>query len=292
MIKSMTGYGRREAAWAGRSVTVELRAVNHRFCEVVTRLPKPLVPIEDELKREIQRHCQRGRIELTASIGGGREAEKTPCLDRPLARQYYQLLRELQKELRLPGTIDVALLAGFRDIVMVSDQPVLDRTLHRTVKRLLAGALKDLDAMRRREGQALVRDLKGRLGSVRDLVGLIEARAPAVVQEHFGRMKARVERLIEPEQVDQGRLHQELALFADRCDISEELTRLGSHFTQFDEALMSHESVGRTLDFLLQEIGREINTVGSKANDAEISSQVVRAKSELEKLKEQIQNVE
>ncbi|MEW6543564.1 MAG: YicC/YloC family endoribonuclease [Nitrospirota bacterium] len=288
----MTGYGRREAAWAGGSVIVELRAVNHRFCEVVARLPKSLVPLEDEFKREIQKHCQRGRIELTVSLGGGREGEKAPSLDQPLARQYYRLLRELQKELRLPGVIDVGLLAGFRDIVSVSDLPTRDRTLYRTAKRLLAGALKDLGAMRRREGEALARDLKGRLGSVRDLVALIEARAPAVVQEHFDRMKARVEKLIEPGQVDQGRLHQELALFADRCDVSEELARLGSHFAQFGSAIGSREPVGRTLDFLLQEMGREINTIGSKANDAEISSQVVRLKSEMEKLKEQVQNVE
>lgn len=292
MIKSMTGYGRAESAWAGGAVAVELRAVNHRFCEVVSRLPRTLSGLEDDLKRTVQGRCQRGRIELSVSLTGVTEGEKALSLDRSLAKQYYYLLRDLQRELRLGGTVDVALLAGFRDIVTVSEQPAVTPRLKQLVKRLAAGALDDLDAMRRREGQALARDTKARLRLVRKEAQAIGIRAPLVVRGYFDRMKERVEKLTGTAPIDQGRLSQELAQYADRCDLTEELTRLNSHLSQFDAALKSRESVGRTMDFLLQEMGREVNTIGSKGNDAEIASHVVHIKSELEKIREQVQNIE
>ncbi|TAJ26099.1 MAG: YicC family protein [Nitrospirae bacterium] len=292
MIRSMTGYGRTESAWAGGAVAVELRAVNHRFCEVVTRLPRTLSGLEDDLKRTVQGRCQRGRIELSVSLTGVAEGEKALSLDRSLAKQYYHLLRDLQRELRLGGTVDVALLAGFRDIVTVSEQLAITPRLKQLVKRLAAGALDDLDAMRRREGQALARDTKARLRLVRKEAQAIGIRAPLVVRGYFDRMKERVEKLAGTAPIDQGRLSQELAQYADRCDLTEELTRLNSHLSQFDAALKSRESVGRTMDFLLQEMGREVNTIGSKGNDAEIASHVVRIKSELEKIREQVQNIE
>src|SRR5881296_746186 len=282
MITSMTGYGRREAVWRGGSVVAELRSVNHRFCEVVIRLPRALSSLEDDFKRRIQRRCTRGRVELAVSLHGGKDSGRTISLDRSLAKQDH----------RLGGTIDVALLAGFRDIVSVSDQPVVDRRMTGIVRRLMTGALADLDAMRRREGAALARDAKSRMQVVRQAAASIATRTPLVVQEYFERMKARVEKLVGSGQADSGRLHQEIALYADRCDVTEELTRLESHLAQFTAALNSRGPVGKTLDFLLQEMGREVNTIGSKANDAEISTHVVQIKSELEKVREQVQNIE
>jgi uncharacterized protein (TIGR00255 family) len=292
MIRSMTGYGRRESAWSGRSLSVEVRSVNHRFCEIVSRLPRSLAGLEEDLKKAIQRRCQRGRIELTVSLSGGVEGEKKLSLDRSLAKQYHRLLRELQQELRLGGVIDLSLLSGFRDIVAVSEQPLATAGLKQTVKRLLAGALEDLDAMRRREGQALARDTKHRLLIIREEVEAMTARAPLVVRGLFDRMAERIQKLVGAGPIDQGRLSQELAEYADRCDVSEELTRLDSHLVQFDGALASKEPVGRTMDFLLQEMGREVNTIGSKANDAEMAVHVVRIKGELEKIREQAQNIE
>ena len=291
MIKSMTGYGRREAALKSGSVAVEVRAVNHRFCEIVSRLPRPLASLEEELKRMVQRKCQRGRIEVLVSLGAEREGGKALKLDRALARQYYHLLRELQKEFHLSGTIDVSLMAGFRDIISMSEQPREDPRMARTVTRLLGGALADLDAMRRREGAALARDITARLRAVRAEMGAIQARAPHVVEVYFERLKARVANLT-GQDPDPARLHQELAQYADRCDITEELTRLASHVAQFETALQGRDAVGRTLDFLLQEMGREVNTTGSKANDAEIATHVVQIKGELEKIREQVQNIE
>ena len=292
MIHSMTGYGRREASWAGGSVTVEVRAVNHRFCEVVARLPRSLVLLEEEFKRTIQRRCTRGRIDLTVSFTGARETGKTLSLDRSVAKQYHQVLAALKRDFRLGGTIDLALLAGFREIISISDQPVENQGLQRVVKRLLAGALSDLDVMRRREGTVLARDTRNRVEEIADTTRRIREKVPTVVAGHFERMKTRIERLVGAGQIDVARLTQELALFADRCDVSEELTRLGSHLEQFSASLKSQGAVGRTLDFLIQEMGREVNTIGAKANDAEIAALVIHMKGELEKIREQVQNIE
>jgi uncharacterized protein (TIGR00255 family) len=288
----MTGYGRREATWAGGTVAAELRSVNHRFCEIVVRLPRSLTSLEEELKRLIQRRCARGRIELTISFMGAKDMGKSLTLDRALTRQYHSLLRDLKQEFQLSGSIDIGLLAGFREIFATTDRPVEEKRLKQLVKRLVGGALSELDTMRNREGAALGEDTRHRLRTIRDEMRAVEKRGPMVVQQSFNRMRARVEKLMGSNDLDNGRLHQELAVFADRCDVSEEMTRLGSHLDQFEAALKSREAVGRTLDFLLQEMGREINTIGSKANDADIAGRVVRVKGELERIREQVQNIE
>ena len=293
MIKSMTGYGRQEGAWRAGSLTVELRAVNHRFCEVVVRLPRFLSSLEDAVKRTVLRRVLRGRVEVSGSLQGGRESVKTVSLDRSLAKQYHRALRDLQRHLGVGGTIDLAMLAGARELISVTEQPLADdRDVQRTLLRLVGRALSDLDAMRRREGGVLSRDIKKRVQVIGHSRTLIERRVPAVVQAYFSRMKSRVEKLLGGESPDLGRLNQELALYADRCDVTEEVIRLGSHLAQFGEGLKGRDAVGRTLDFLLQEMGREVNTIGSKANDAQITVHVVRMKGELEKIREQVQNIE
>lgn len=292
MIKSMTGYGRREAGWPGGSVAVEIRSVNHRHCEILIRLPKGLSALEEGLKRIIQTRCQRGRIEATVSLFGRVDGEKHVSLDRALAKQYYVGLQELKASLRLSGQVDVALLAAFREILAVTEAPLDDRLLGQKISRLTSGALTDLDRMRNREGRTLAQDIRQRLRLIGRIAHAIAARAPDSVREHFERMQVRVAQLSGTGSLDQNRLAQELALYADRCDITEELTRLESHVAQFEAALAGREPVGRTLDFLLQEMGREVNTIGSKANDADIAGHVVRLKSEMEKIREQVQNIE
>jgi uncharacterized protein (TIGR00255 family) len=292
MIKSMTGYGRREGTWAGGGLTVEIRAVNHRYLEVVTRVPRSLAAFEDHLKRVVQGRASRGRFEVTVTLSGEREADKTLTLNRPLARQYHKVLTELQRDLRLGGTVDLSVMAAFRDVITPSERPSDSGPLKQAVVRLLRGAVTDLDTMRRREGEALRRDLTERLKTVRAGVEAVAERAPAVVEEYFARMKTRIERLLGAEPVDQARLSQELAVYADRSDVTEEITRLRSHLEQFHAALASRKPVGRAMDFLLQEMGREVNTIGSKANDNEISTHVVQLKGELEKIREQVQNIE
>lgn len=292
MIRSMTGYGRREIAWQGGTVAAEVRAVNHRFCEVQIRLPRTLAAMEEEIKKLVQARCARGHIDVTVTMSGRIEGKRTASLDRALATQYYSALRQLQRDLRVSGTIDLALLAGFRDVVVVTDEAKPDRRVPSLVKRMVTGALADVEAMRRREGQSLAKDLRARLALIAGERGKIAARAPHVVQEAYERMQARVAKVLGGAVPDQARLNQELAHFADRCDVSEELARLDSHLVQFGALIQAHEPVGRTMDFLLQELGREINTIGSKANDSTITGHVITVKAELEKIREQIQNIE
>ena len=291
-MKSMTGFGKRETEWKGISVGVELKSVNHRYCEVVARLPRSLAASEEEFKQLIHRQCVRGRIEFTVSMNVKSHRPKSMMLDRSAARDYHRLLKELQRELHLDGQIDVNLIASLRDVFVVNDQNVEEKDTRNVVVRLTKGALTDMDKMRVREGKALLNDILKRLQAIRLALKSIERRVPHSVQEHFERMKKRVAKLLGENPSNPDRLHQELATYADRCDITEELTRLASHLAQFQESSKAKEAIGRRLDFLLQEMGREINTIGSKANDAEIALHVVAVKSELEKIREQIQNVE
>ncbi len=293
MIRSMTGYGRRESTTRAGTLVVEARSVNHRFCEIVVRAPKPFAGLEDRLRKLVARRVLRGRVDVSVSVQGQRNGAKRLALDRTLAKQYHRALRDLQRELKLSGTVDVSMVASVRDIVSVADQPPThDTRLEGAVLRLLSGTLSDLDAMRVREGKALARDLTQRIRTIGTIADAIERRTPLVVGEHFARMKARVEKLLHGGEADNQRLHQELAVYADRGDITEELTRLRSHLAQLDGAMRRRGSIGKTLDFLLQEVGREVNTIGSKANDAQIATHVVEIKAELEKIREQVQNIE
>jgi uncharacterized protein (TIGR00255 family) len=292
MIKSMTGFGRRQGTWEDGTVTVEVRSVNHRFLEASVRMPKSIGRLEEALKKAIQEHCARGRVECTVFVQGSRGGTRSLQLDAGLAKQYYQALRTLQRSVKLSGPIDIGLVAGFRDVLTVSDQPTEDPKLAKLVEKIGLLAVQDLAKMRKKEGALLAQDLGKRLEILGGLKGQVADRAPGVVQESFLRMKSRVEKLLNEPVPDLPRLHQELALYADRSDITEELVRLDAHMVQFGQTVQSTQPVGKTLDFLLQEMGREVNTIGSKANDAAIATAVVQMKAELERLREQVQNVE
>lgn len=292
MIKSMTGFGRRQGLWSDGTVTVEVRSVNHRFLETSIRLPKSMSGLEESFKKTIQQQCVRGRVDLTVLLQGSRGSTRAVQLDVGLAKQYHQALRTLQRTLKLKGSIDIGLMAGFRDIVALSEQAADDPKLTKIVEKLGLLAVSDMVKMREKEGALLAQDILARLDHVRECRSAVSSRAPSIAKDTFDRMKQRVEKLLVDAIPDLPRLNQELALYADRCDITEELVRLDTHMIQFERALQETESVGKTLDFLLQELGREVNTIGSKANDAPIRADVVRMKAELERIREQIQNVE
>ena len=292
MIRSMTGFGRKQAPWLDGSVIVEVRSVNHRFLEVACRLPRPLQSLEEPFKKAVHQRCTRGRVDLTITIQGGKGRGGLLHVDQALAKQYHQALRQLKTTLKLPGRIDLSLIAGLRDVLTVSDQPVEDPQLAALVLKVGDEALDDLQLMRKKEGMALAKDMQSRIQRMKDHRSEIAGRVPTAVQEGFARMKDRIEKLFGGEAPDLARLHQELALYADRGDITEEIVRLDSHMLQFEQQLKRAESIGKTLEFLLQEMGREVNTIGSKANDAAIAGHVVQMKAELERIREQVQNVE
>lgn len=292
MITSMTGFGRRQGASGEATVTIEVRSVNHRFLETSIRLPKSMGGLEDVLKKTILQHCARGRVDLTVVIQGARGNGRVPQLDENLAKHYHQALRALQRTLKLKGSIDIAMMAGFRDVIVLSEQSTDDPKLFKLVEQLGAKAVRDMVAMRKKEGGLLAKDILSRLACVRTCKTMVSSRASSVTQDAFDRMKLRVEKLLGDAIPDLPRLNQELAIYADRCDITEELVRLDAHMVQFEQAVQHSEPVGKTLDFLLQEMGREVNTIGSKANDSAIAAEVVRMKAELERVREQVQNVQ
>jgi len=292
MITSMTGFGRRQGAWLDGTITVEVRSVNHRFLEMSIRVPKSIGQLEDTFKKTIQEYCARGRVDLTVLLQGSRGGGRSLQLDVALAKQYHRAFQTLQRTLKLKGSIDIGLLAGVRDVMALSDQPVDDPKLAKIIEKLGIQAITDLTKMRKKEGELLAQDLLRRLGQLGECAATVAARVPHVAQETFDRMKVRVEKLMGDAVPDLPRLNQELAVYADRCDITEELVRLEAHMVQFERTVQDTQPVGKTLDFLLQEMGREVNTMGSKANDISITAAVVRMKAELERLREQVQNVE
>lgn len=297
MIRSMTGYGRAEGRHKSTPITVEVRSVNHRHSEVVTKLPRALQAHEDRIRNRVQSHVARGRVDVAVNFSGERDPGRGLVLDRALARRYLALLKELQRELGLKGTPDVALLAGFRDIIKPAELAAEDPGAVRAAEKVLEQALKALDRMRRHEGRTLEQDLLARLQEITGHLRAIRLRLPAIVQERQARLQERVNRLLESagggkDGVDHGRVAQEVALLADRSDVSEELTRLDSHLDQFRNFLRKPEPVGRSLDFLLQEMNREVNTIGSKVGDTAVTQQIVSLKTEFEKIREQVQNVE
>jgi len=292
MIKSMTGYGKGEAATERGRFAVEIRSVNHRYGEIAVRMPRGFLGLENEVKKRVSACLKRGKIDvyiLWEEAGG---AVAAPQVDVELARNYAVLLRELSAELGIPGDISLDVILSqkgvLRDTVAVVDENECLPQLMSAVQ----DAVSAIEAMRCREGSALLADLTARRGQIGGLAGEIAGRAPDVVVEAGQKLRQRLEQLLDGTEVDPARLAQEVALLADRCDVTEELVRLESHFSQFDEALRSREPVGRKLDFLMQEMNREVNTIGSKSNDAGITSLVIRIKAELEKMREQVQNVE
>ncbi len=292
-MKSMTGFGKREVLSQGTMVGVEIRSVNHRFCEIMARLPKTLSSMELALKEQIKEVCERGRIEVMVTVnGGGTVSKKVVQLDRDLARRYVQGLQSLQRECKLSGTVDVNVVAGFRDLFSVNEEMAPLRDMSTVVTGLTQKALGDLEKMRRKEGSVLQKDLAQRIQAIEGRLRTVQQRIPVALQASGIRLKARVAKLLEGASVNMDRVAQEIAMLAERSDVTEELTRLKSHVVQFRTALKAKGPVGKRLDFLLQEMGREVNTIGSKANDGDISVEVVELKSELEKIREQVQNIE
>jgi uncharacterized protein (TIGR00255 family) len=292
MIKSMTGYGRVETILEGRNIVVEVKSVNHRFLEISLRTPAALFPLEMEYKKKIGERFKRGRIDVSIRLEGEGADTSKVNLNLDIARNYFDVLNRLIAEFHLQETITLKSLTGFRDIFSPPSETQLSADFLSQVEKTLQEALSMLVNMRQEEGIALYSDMEMRLKAISEIMETIRLRAPEVVLEYKKRLADRLKELTAGYALDDARLAQEVAIMADRCDITEELVRLQSHIGQFRALLQSDEAEGRKIDFLLQEMNREINTIGSKSNDAEIARQVIEAKSELGKLREQAQNIE
>jgi uncharacterized protein (TIGR00255 family) len=290
--RSMTGFGRGEASEADQTWTVEIRTVNHRFLDQRVVLPRAYAALEERVKKTVATGQDRGRVEVSLSLAGSGSAVPRLAVDMDLARQYYDCLQQLGEEFGLGGRIQLADMIDQREIISLQEQsPDLDQEWP-LVQQAVLSALAECKHMREQEGQALKEDLLDRLDHFAAIVKEIETGIPQVLQQRQEELKNRVMKMLDGMDIDPMRLAQETAIMADKADVTEEVVRLASHISQFRSFLNSDEPVGRRLDFLLQEFLREVNTLASKISNAAIAHLGVEMKNEIEKLREQVQNIE
>jgi uncharacterized protein (TIGR00255 family) len=274
------------------ALTVEARSVNHRYLDIALRYPRIYAPLEARMKQRVSAYFARGRIDITLAPQESTDTRRALLLDHTLAQQYYAALQRLQDSLGLPGTIDLSLIASLRDVFRVEEASAdIEEDWH-IIAQGLDAALQALQTMRRQEGEVLSRDFHLRLQTMAQQSQSIRQRVPQVVVEYQQRLEQRVKELFPQFALDPNRVAQEAIVFAERSDITEELTRLDAHLQACTQLLSSAEAVGRKIEFLVQEMHREVNTIGSKSNDTAIAHSVVELKSEIERMREQSQNIE
>jgi len=292
MLKSMTGFGRGEGETRLGKILVESRSVNHRYNDINIRLPKRLIPFEGRIKEIIRSRVSRGRIDVSVKLDA-LDGEKIQLqIDSNLAEQYFKALVTLKERFQIEGEITLELLAGAKDLISVKEEYGDVEPYWSEIEPILKQSLEEMDKMKRLEGNVLAKDIENRLERVNQQLEEIKLQYPASLKAYQNRLRERLQSLLDGVEIDPLRLQQEIAIIAERTDITEEIVRAMSHLDQFSFFLKAKEPVGRKMDFLVQEIHREVNTVSSKANDAEISQKVVEIKSELEKIREQVQNIE
>lgn len=292
MIKSMTGYGKAVVETdAGRTI-VEIRSVNHRYGEVYVKMPRTLLAFENDVRKAVGDRLKRGKIEVFVQREEAVGGENLPSVNVPLAKAYREAFEHLKCALDLADPVTLPLILSQRDVLSAREEDGNEDARRGELLEAVRGAVEAMETMRLREGEALLADLTARRRTLSDIIERIALRAPAMAAEYAVRLRERLTQLLSGTTLDEARFAQEVALMADRSDITEELVRFRSHLVQFDDALKLSEPVGRKLDFLMQEFNREVNTIGSKAGDADTAALVVELKAELEKIREQVQNIE
>ncbi len=293
MIKSMTGYGRGEVQNDLYKFKVEIKAVNHRYNDIVIKMPRHISYLEERIKKIIKEKIKRGKVDVYINLEYINESSIAVNVDIPLAKSYKLALEELVKDLELEDNIRLNNILGIPEIVKTERKELDEDLIWVCLSEALHIAVDNIVNMRELEGKELKLDILEKLSNIEEIADQVEKRAPNVVLEYKDKLRERIKTLLEDNAVlDEDRLGSEVVFFADRCSIDEEIVRLSSHIKQFRIILDEDDSVGRKLDFLTQELNREINTIGSKANDLIITNHVVNLKAEIEKIREQIQNIE
>ena len=292
MVRSMTGYGRARGSNQGITVTAEIKSVNSRYLEFSPRVLRAYSFLEDRLRRTVQGIISRGKVECSIQIEIEDDEAITVRVNKSLAEGYYKALQQMTEELSLPNEISASRIAAFPDVLTVQKLPADEEKIWSAVSPVLLAACENFVAMRVREGEKLRADILSRAAHIESLVQTVEERSPQTVAEYLEKLKTRMRELLEDAAIDEQRLLTEAAIFADKVAVAEETVRLHSHLAQLREMTESSEPIGRKLDFLVQEMNREANTIGSKAQDIQIAKVVIEIKSEIEKIREQIQNIE
>lgn len=293
MVKSMTGYGRAEETLDGYAITVEVRSVNNRYLDCSVRIPRLYLFAEDAIKARVQRTISRGKVDVFVTLDSTGAEKVQVSVNKPVADGYYEALKQLAASYGLPESdISVSLLSRFPDVLLAEKAQDDVEQLAEDICSVLDGALSDFDSMRTREGARLEEDILSRAATIEEKVALVEERSPQTVAEYRAKLEARMNEVLSNAQLDPARILTEAAIFADKVAVDEETVRLRSHINQLREMLGKGGPIGRKLDFLIQEFNREANTIGSKCSDIDIARQVVDIKAEIEKIREQVQNIE
>ncbi len=292
MVKSMTGFGRAVSELDGYVITVEIKSVNHRYFEFYSRIPRQYGFLDDKVKSYVNSKVSRGKIECYIGIEALNTEAAEVVVNNTLASAYVKALKELENEYELKADYGASTIGRFPDVLIVKKAEEDEEALWNNVKTVLDEALEKFISMRETEGEKMKADVYSRGEFILDCVSFIEERSPQTVKEYNDKLVERVHELIGDVSLDEARIIQEVAIFADKVAVAEETVRLRSHIDQLKDFLDSDEPIGRKMDFLVQEINREANTIGSKANDVEIARKVVDIKAEVEKIREQIQNIE
>ena len=292
MVKSMTGYGRARETLHGRDITVEVRSVNNRYLDCSVKMPRLYIFAEDAVKSLVQKAVSRGKVDVFVSIDTKEAEGSVVTVNQSLAEGYLQAISQLEKAYGLVPDLTAYRLARFPDVLTVTKAEEDLEAVSADICAVLAQALAAYTAMRETEGVKLAEDILGRLDTIESLTAAVEERSPQTVAEYREKLLARMQEVLNSTAIDESRILTEAAIFADKVAVDEETVRLRSHLSQLREMLQGSEPVGRKLDFLIQEVNREANTIGSKCNDVAIARKVVDLKAEVEKIREQVQNIE
>ena len=291
-MKSMTGYGRAKQELHGRTITAELRAVNHRYLDCTVKVPRTYIFAEDAVKARVQKAVSRGKVDVFITIDAAAAGETVVAVNEPLARGYYEALTRLKDMFSLEDGLNAVTLAKFPDVLTVTKAEEDLESVAADICAVLDEALAAYNAMRTVEGGKLREDIAGRADTIEAVVGKVEERSPQTVAAYREKLLARMQEVLQSTAIDESRILTEAAIFADKIAVDEETVRLRSHLSQLRTMLESDQPIGRKLDFLIQEVNRECNTIGSKCNDLTIAKDVVNMKAEVEKIREQVQNIE
>ena len=291
MIKSMTGFGKYNDIMNDREYQIEVKSVNHRYLDISVKLPRQLSYLEDIIKKEVSTNIKRGKVDIFISFNNNSQEGRELKIDKDLAKNYIKEIKDISREEEIVPTIDLVELLKLPDVLNLKYNQE-DEQIKQEVISVLKVAIDQLVKMRSEEGNKIYDDLMRRIDTIESKIIKISEKSTGLIQEYVVKLEGRVKEILQTEEIDKSRIAQEVVIYADKSSIEEEITRLKSHISQFRNLLQSNEAVGKKLDFIIQEMNRETNTIGSKSNCLEITNNVIDIKTELEDIREQIQNIE
>lgn len=291
MIKSMTGYGKASFEKEARKYQIEIKTVNHRYLDISVKIPRVLSYLEEEIKRAISSEVKRGKVDVFVTFENNSLEGKEIKINTELAKAYIGELKKLAEQEQLLSDIQVTEISKYPDVLKIQENTE-DEIIKNEILQTTREALNNLISMRQAEGSKMVEDLKSRIQNIQEKIQKVSELSTGLIEEYVVKLEGRIKEILRDQEIDKTRLAQEVVIYADKCSIQEEVTRLNSHILQFENLLETDEAIGKKLDFIIQEMNRETNTIGSKANNLEITNEVINIKTEIENIREQVQNIE